>query len=117
LFVFLKANNPFYSHIEIDSSALEVLPEDSNGGLDHLSPLQSDVEPNGINSGEISVCVIDGLNENCDSEIKAKRDTILQCLHNQKMLSRNSRIQALLRNACVHFSIWNGRPNMLICSL
>ncbi len=76
--VFLKANNPFYSHIEIDCSALELLPEDSNGGLDHLSPLESDVEPNGVTSGEISVCVIDGLNENCGNEIEAKRDTILQ---------------------------------------
>ena len=53
-------------------------PENSNVDLDHLSQLQSDVEPNGDTCGEISVCVIDGLNENCDSEIEAKRDTILQ---------------------------------------
>ncbi len=73
--MFLKA---FY-HLEIDSSAWEVLPEYLNGGLDHLSPLKStDVEPNGITSGEINVCVIDGLNENCESKIEAKRDTVLQ---------------------------------------
>jgi hypothetical protein len=52
--LFLKANNPFYHHIEINSSAFDALPEDSNDALNHLNPLSSDVEPSGDAPGEIN---------------------------------------------------------------
>jgi hypothetical protein len=87
---FLKADNPFQSRIGIDSSALEVLPEDSNGGIDHLPQLQSDVEPNGNTSGEISVCVIDGLNKIATAKLKPNAIKFCNGLDNQKMLSTNS---------------------------
>ena len=76
--LFLVQNNPYYSGVEIDTLTLDSLPVDSGDNLEHFPTLHADVEPC-ADPSDISVCVIDGLNENNGaSEIQAKRDTIFE---------------------------------------